>query len=112
MSVQVSTRIDEATKQQFDKICELIGISPSNALSMFIRGVINHNGIPFNVVAQPENTSKIQKEAVRPPFEYGSINEKKPNAEFREAMEDIRLGRNLHGPFASVEDAMRSMLED
>jgi len=51
MSVQVSTRIDEATKKQFDKVCEAIGISPSNALSMFIKGVINYNGIPFNVVS-------------------------------------------------------------
>ena len=54
MSIQVSTRIDETTKQQFDKVCERIGISPSNALSIFIKGVINHNGIPFNVTAPPE----------------------------------------------------------
>jgi len=45
MSIQVSTHIDDSTKQQFDKICEAIGISPSNALSMFIRSVINYNGI-------------------------------------------------------------------
>jgi len=63
MSIQVSTRIDEATKQQFDLICDKIGISPSNALSMFIRGVINHNGIPFTVVAPPEKTSKMSREA-------------------------------------------------
>jgi len=54
MLVQVSTRIDKATKQQFDKVCEDIGISPSNALSMFIKSVINYNGIPFNVVASPK----------------------------------------------------------
>jgi len=64
MSVQVSTRIDEATKQQFDKVCEIIGISPSNALSMFIRGVINHNGIPFAVTAPPEKISKMSREAM------------------------------------------------
>lgn len=57
MSVQVSTRIDEATKQQFDKVCEAIGISPSNALNMFIKGVINYKGIPFNAVVPPENAS-------------------------------------------------------
>ena len=61
MSVQVSTRIDEATKQQFDKICEAIGTSPSNALSMFIRGVINYNGIPFNAVVPPEPEKKTLK---------------------------------------------------
>jgi len=51
MTVQVSTRVDKATKQQFDNICELIGVSSSNAISMFIKAVINHNGIPFNAVA-------------------------------------------------------------
>ena len=54
MSIQVSTRIDETTKQQFDKVCERIGVSPSNALSIFIKGVINHNGIPFSVATAPE----------------------------------------------------------
>jgi addiction module RelB/DinJ family antitoxin len=39
MSVQISTRIDNVTKRQFDKVCEQIGISSSNALSMFIKGV-------------------------------------------------------------------------
>ena len=51
MSIQVSTRIDEATKRQFDNICERIGVSPSNALSIFIKSVINFNGIPFSIVA-------------------------------------------------------------
>ena len=64
MSVQVSTRIDETTKQQFDKVCEVIGISPSNALSMFIRGVINYNGIPFNAVIPPEKAAKMSRESV------------------------------------------------
>jgi addiction module RelB/DinJ family antitoxin len=69
MSIQVSTRIDEATKKQFDKICESIGISPSNALSMFIKGVINHNGIPFSAVApvRPNDTPGIL------PVEYESV---------------------------------------
>ena len=58
MSVQVSTRIDVVTKQRFDKVCEGIGISPSNALSMLIRGVVNYNGIPFHVTASPEKPLK------------------------------------------------------
>ena len=58
MSIQVSTRIDEATKKQFDKVCERIGVTPSNALSMFIKGVINFNGIPFNVVATSEGRKR------------------------------------------------------
>ena len=64
MSVQVSTRIDEITKKQFDKVCEFIGVSPSNALNMLIKGVIDYNGIPFNAVAQPEKSHKISRESM------------------------------------------------
>ena len=59
MSIQVSTRIDEVTKRQFDSVCEMIGISPSNAISIFIKGVINHNGIPFSVVIPEEKKHKM-----------------------------------------------------
>jgi DNA-damage-inducible protein J len=60
MSIQISTRIDEVTKQQFDKVCESIGISTSNALSMFIKSVINYNGIPFQAIAPKEKTNEIK----------------------------------------------------
>ena len=64
MSIQVSTRIDESTKRQFEIVCENIGISPSNALSIFIKGVINYNGIPFAIVMPPEKAAKMSREAV------------------------------------------------
>jgi len=64
MSVQVSTRIDAATKQQFDKICDFIGISPSNALTLFIKSVINHNGIPFALTAPPAMITKMTRETM------------------------------------------------
>jgi DNA-damage-inducible protein J len=94
MSIQISTHIDEDTKKQFDSVCERIGISPSNALSVFIKGVINYNGIPFSPVIPSE--------------EYN----RKPNAELREAMDDIQLRRNLHGPYQTVDEAMKALLED
>ena len=64
MAVQVSTRIDEVTKKQFDSICEGIGVSPSNALSMFIKGVVNYRGIPFNLVVPQEQELKMSREDV------------------------------------------------
>ena len=64
MSIQVSTRIDEATKQQYDRICAAIGISPSNALSIFIRSVINNNGIPFYLQAPPVTSNKMSRETM------------------------------------------------
>ena len=62
MMSQVSTRIDEATKQQFYYVCDSIGISPSNAISIFIKGVINNNGIPFPVVAQRNTETVLSRE--------------------------------------------------
>jgi len=92
MSYQVSTRVDEKTKLQFDTICDRIGISPSNALSVFIKAVINNNGLPFRPVVPSE--------------EY-----RIPNDELRAAMEDVKSGRNLHGPYKTAEEAVASMLE-
>ena len=74
MTVQITTRVDEATKRQFDKVCEQIGVSPSNALSMFVKGVVNYNGLPFQAVVFPKQSLETQKKtAVRPPFNFGSM---------------------------------------
>ena len=94
MSVQISTRIDEETKSQFDKVCEAIGISPSNALSMFIKGVINYNGIPFNAVAPIGDTLKPTGETAghaSPPFKRGCMKGKMWMAEdFDAPIEDFK----------------------
>jgi DNA-damage-inducible protein J len=50
-------------------------------------------------------TAEIEREAF-------PIRHRTPTAELLEAMEDVRLGRNLIGPFSTVDEAMRSMLED
>ncbi|MCL1892643.1 MAG: hypothetical protein FWG02_00210 [Holophagaceae bacterium] len=44
MSVRVSTHIDEATKQQFDKVCN------------------NYNGIPFSTVTPTADSQKMSRE--------------------------------------------------
>ena len=85
MSIQVSARIDEATKRQFDYVCNVIGISPSNAINIFIKGVINHKGIPFNVAMPAGNA--------RPPFEFGCLNGKIHEADdhdWFEPLEDFK----------------------
>jgi addiction module RelB/DinJ family antitoxin len=61
MSFQISTRIDATTKQQFDKICSAIGITPSNALSLFIKSVINNRGIPFTLTAPSDISFKMSR---------------------------------------------------
>ena len=88
MVVQVSTRIDKETKLQFDKVCEDIGVSPSNALSIFIKGVVNYNGIPFNIAALPEKPSNLLRDGTvnygSTPFDVASSMEKPSKMLLRE----------------------------
>lgn len=54
----LSTRIDHDTKVAFTNICDEVGLSPSQALKLFARAVINHGGIPFELKArQPNETT-------------------------------------------------------
>ena len=64
MALQIPNNIDEATRQRFESVCETIGVSPSYAISIFIKGVINHNGIPFSVLAPKEKPNKMSREEV------------------------------------------------
>lgn len=56
-SEMLSTRIDHDTKVAFTNICDDVGLSPSQALKLFARAVINHGGIPFEVRARQPNTT-------------------------------------------------------
>ncbi|MFT2099791.1 type II toxin-antitoxin system RelB/DinJ family antitoxin [Marinomonas sp. 2405UD66-6] len=55
-SEMLSTRIDHNTKLAFTHVCEDIGLSPSQALKLFAKAVINHGGIPFELKAQTPNS--------------------------------------------------------
>jgi DNA-damage-inducible protein J len=87
----IQIRIDDNMKSAADSLFAALGLDTSTAVRMFISAALEHDGIPFEVKR---------------------VSERKPNAELREAMEDIRLGRNLFGPFDTAEEAVRSMLED
>ena len=52
----LSTRIDSSTKLAFTNVCENMGLSPSQAMKLFVKAVINHGGIPFELkVKQPND---------------------------------------------------------
>jgi DNA-damage-inducible protein J len=54
----LSTRIDHDTKVAFSNICDEVGLSPSQAIKLFAKAVINYGGIPFELKApQPNETS-------------------------------------------------------
>lgn len=51
----LSTRIDQETKLAFTNVCEEIGLSPSQAIKLFAKAVINYGGIPFELKAKQPN---------------------------------------------------------
>lgn len=55
----LSTRIDHETKAAFTHICDEVGLSPSQAIKLFAKAVINHGGIPFDVKMRQPNTDTI-----------------------------------------------------
>jgi len=56
----ISTRIDHDMKIEFSHICEEIGLSPSQAIKLFAKAVINYGGIPFELKAKQPNPITIQ----------------------------------------------------
>jgi len=87
----IQVRVDDTIKMEADNLFSRLGLDTSTAIRMFLSAALDSNGLPFAV--------KLGRE-------------RNPSAELREAMEDIRLRRDLHGPFSTAEEAVRSMLED
>jgi len=55
----LTTRIDHDTKLAFTHICDEVGLSPSQALKLFARAVINYGGIPFELKAKQPNIMTV-----------------------------------------------------
>jgi len=84
----ICINIDKNLKEQFDSICDKLGLSVTAAMNLLIKTVVKENGMPLELFLDV------------------------PNEETIKAMEDVRNGKNLIGPFASAQEAVNSMLED
>jgi DNA-damage-inducible protein J len=60
MAIQITARIDEDIKPEFESICSDIGISVSAAFNIFAHAVVNEGGIPFKL-QRAESTGEWQK---------------------------------------------------
>jgi len=69
MNLSISTRIDYETKIAFTDVCEEIGITPSEAMRIFVREVVDSHRIPFE------------------------IKDKQPNELTRQAMQELNSGQ-------------------
>jgi len=48
-TANLTVRVDEATKKEFDSFCENVGLNATSAVNMFIRTVVRTRALPFIV---------------------------------------------------------------
>ncbi len=56
----LSTRIDHDTKLAFTHVCDEVGLSPSQAIKLFAKAVINYGGIPFELRSKTPNSKTLE----------------------------------------------------
>lgn len=81
-TININIRMDSKLKKDFEEFCQDVGMSMSTAFTLFAKRTVRDNQIPF----------EISREI--------------PNKETRAALEDVENGRNLIGPFTSVDELM------
>ena len=87
-TTNLNIRIDEDLKKQAEVIFNELGMNMSTALTVFLKQAVRSNGIPFDLRLET------------------------PNAETLAAIEDVKLKRNLKGPFNSVKPLMEDLDAD
>jgi DNA-damage-inducible protein J len=84
----IQVRVDDSIKTAADSLFSSLGLDTSTAVRMFLIKALEYDGIPF------------------------AVHHRTPTPELQEAIEDTRLRRNLTGPFDTVDEAMKALLED
>jgi DNA-damage-inducible protein J len=86
-TVPTQIRIDKTTKRQATELLEGLGLNLSDAVNMFLKQVVLHNGIPFEVTYP-----QLKPEVTEAMAEAKRIS-RDPNTKhytgFKEALEDI-----------------------
>lgn len=91
-TAHVFTRVDPETKEQAEMILNQLGIPMSNAIGMFLKQIVMHRGIPFEM--------KLPNSV---PVAAGSLTKEQFNAELQEGMDDIAAGRVLSADATETE---------
>lgn len=81
-TANIYTRVDPVVKEQAEQILDQLGIPMSNAIGMFLRQVVMHNGIPFDM-----------KLPIRRPLAYGELTAEEFDAEIQKGFDDVKEGR-------------------
>ncbi len=81
----INIRMDDTLKQQFDHICNELGLNMSVAVNIFAKTMVRQQKIPFEVSLDV------------------------PNAETLAAIDDVNHERTLSKPFHSIEELMEDL---
>ena len=93
-TANIFVRIEPEIKEQAELVLEQLGIPMSNAVSMFLRQVVLHNGIPFEM--------KIPRHE---PLAYESLTKESFDLEIEKGIQDVRAGRGYSAE--SIEEEMK-----
>ena len=81
-TANIYTRVDSDVKDKAEHILKQLGIPMSNAIGIFLRQVIMHNGMPFDMTLPSPN-----------PLSAGSMSKEQLNAELQKGLDDVENGR-------------------
>lgn len=82
----INTRVKPEIKEQFEYIVSKLGLTPSAAINLYISSVVRNKGIALDLFLENE-----------------------PNEETLKSMDDAVNGKDLIGPFNSVEEARAAL---
>lgn len=75
----LNLQIDDDLKREAEAVLKNLGISLSTATTLFLKQVVRHNGIPFELEADPfysvQNQSRLQEAKARMGQNKGVIRE-------------------------------------
>ena len=95
-TANVYTRVDPVTKEQAEDILNQLGIPMSYAIGIFLKQVVIHRGMPFEM--------KLPTTA---PLACAALSKEQFDAEMQRGMDDIDAGRVLSAD--EVETELRSL---
>ena len=78
-TANIYTRVDPEVKDRAENILEQLGIPMSNAIGIFLRQVILHNGLPFDMTLPT-------------PAAVGSLTKEQLDAELQKGFDDVKSG--------------------
>ena len=61
--VSMTVRLDSQLKQQFNELCNEIGMSANTAINVFVNAAVKNRGIPFEVKASQNSDAQDFRKA-------------------------------------------------